>query len=139
MLFPHQGLKRIHCRRVHIPSAIAKILKERSKVVLVVRIGYTEGECTRDWVVSPTNMTLNMVLLQAGENVYQEAKGQPMTVQSRPTKSHYRELGREQADATDFVCVNRMKAETWRECFAVSPVDIGESEDQREGKGRDKA
>ena len=61
-----------------------------------------------------------------------------------------------------FVCVNRIIAEPWRQCFAVSPVDIGESEDplteeeldavhgymdqpfhdwgsQREGKGQDKA
>ena len=70
--------------------------------------------------------------------------------------------GLEQADTTDFVCVNRIIAEPWRQCFAVSPVDIGESEDllteeeldlvqgymdqpfhdwrsQREGKGQDKA
>ena len=37
--------------------------------------------------------------------------------------------GLEQADTTDFVCVNRIVAEPWRQCFAVSPVDIGESED----------
>ena len=60
------------------------------------------------------------------------------------------------------MCVNRIVAEPWRQCFAVSPVDIGESEDplteeeldlvqgymdqpfhdwgnQREGKGQDKA
>ena len=70
--------------------------------------------------------------------------------------------GLEQADTTDFVCVNRIIAEPWRQCFAVSPVDIGEPEDllpeeelnlvqgymdqpfhewgsQREGKGQDKA
>ena len=37
--------------------------------------------------------------------------------------------GLDQADTTDFVCVNRIVAEPWRQCFAVSPVDIGESED----------
>ena len=70
--------------------------------------------------------------------------------------------GLEQADATDFVCVNRVIAEPWRQCLAVSPVDIGELEDllsdeeldlvqgymdrpfhdwvaQREEKGQDKA
>ena len=70
--------------------------------------------------------------------------------------------GLDQADTTDLVCVNRIIAEPWRQCFEVSPVDIGESEDplteeeldlvqgymdqpfhdwgsQREGKGQDKA
>ena len=70
--------------------------------------------------------------------------------------------GLDQADTTDFVCVNRIIAEPWRQCFAVPPVDIRESEDplteeeldifqgymdqpfhdwenQREGKGQDKA
>ena len=28
-----------------------------------------------------------------------------------------------------YLCVNRIVAEPWRQCFAVSPVDIGESED----------
>ena len=37
--------------------------------------------------------------------------------------------GLDQADATDFLCVNRIRAEPWRQCFAVPPVDIGESED----------
>ena len=37
--------------------------------------------------------------------------------------------GVEQANTTDFVCVNRVIAEPWRQCLAVSPVDIGESED----------
>ena len=37
--------------------------------------------------------------------------------------------GLEQADITDFVCVNRIIAEPWRQCFAFSPVDIGEPED----------
>ena len=35
----------------------------------------------------------------------------------------------EQADATDFMCVNRVVAEPWRQCFAVSSVDIRESEE----------
>ena len=72
--------------------------------------------------------------------------------------------GLDQADTTDFVCVNRIIAEPWRQCFAVPPVDIEESDsedplteeewdlvqgymdqpfhdwgNQREGKGQDKA
>ena len=34
--------------------------------------------------------------------------------------------GLDQADTTDFVCVNRIIAEPWRQCFAVPPVDIEE-------------
>ena len=113
-------------------------------------------------MVSLTNMTLNKVVLPAGESVYQDAKGQPMPPQRWPTEFHYVVGGLEQPDATDFVCVNRVIAEPWRQCFAVPPVDIGESEDlpteeeldlvqgymdqrfhdwesQREGKGEDKA
>ena len=45
--------------------------------------------------------------------------------------------GLEQADATDFMCVNRIIAEPWRQCFAVSPVDIGESEDLFTGEELD--
>ena len=52
--------------------------KDRSKAVLVVPMGCTEEESTRHWVVSLTNMTLNKVILPAGESVYQDAKGQPM-------------------------------------------------------------
>ena len=37
--------------------------------------------------------------------------------------------GLEEADATDFVCVNRVIGEPWRKCFTVSPVDICETED----------
>ena len=113
-------------------------------------------------MVSLTNMTLNKVVLPAGESVHQDAKGQPMPPQRWPTEFHYVDGGLEQADATDFVCVNRVIAEPWRQCFAVSPVNIGESGDllteeelylvqgymdqpfhdwgsQREGKGQDKA
>ena len=113
-------------------------------------------------MVSLTNMTLNKVVLPVGESVYQDAKGQPMPPQRWPTEFHYVDGGLEQADTTDFVCVNRIIAELWQQCFAVSPVDIGESEDvlteeeldlvqgymdqpvhdwgnQREGKGQDKA
>ena len=36
--------------------------------------------------------------------------------------------GLEQAGATDFVCVIRVRAEPWRQCFPVPPVDIGKSE-----------
>ena len=143
-------------------KGVAKIRKDRSKAVLVVPMGCTEEESTRHWVVSLTNMTLNKVVLPAGESVYQNAKGQPMPPQRWPTEFHYVDGGLDQADATDFVCVNRIIAEPWRQCFAVSPVDIGESEDplteeelnlvqgymdqpfhdwgsQREGKGEDKA
>ena len=144
------------------PCAIAMIRKDRSKAVLVVPMGCTEEESTRHWVVSLTNMTLNNVVLPAGESVYQDAEGQPMPPERWPTEFHYVDGGLDQADTTDFVCVNRIVAEPWRQCFAVSPVDIGESEDplteeeldlvqgymdqpfhdwgsQREGKGQDKA
>ena len=130
--------------------------------MLVVPMGCTEEESTRHWVVSLTNMTLNKVVLPAGESVYQDTKGQPMPPQRWPTGFQYVDGGPEQADTTDFVCVNRIIAEPWRQCFAVSPVDIGESEDplteeeldlvqgymdqpfhdcgsKREGKGQDKA
>ena len=159
---PHQGLMWIHCPRWDIPRAIAKIRKDRSKAVLVVTMGCTEEESTRHWVVSLTNMTLNKVVLPAGESVYQDAKGKPMPPQRWPTEFHYVHGGLDQAYTTDFVCVNRIIAEPWRQCFAVPPVDIGESEDplteeeldlvqgymdqpfhdwgsQREGKGQDKA
>ena len=159
---PHQGFMWIHCPRWDIPRAVAKIRKDRSKAVLVVPMGCTEEESTRHWVVSLTNMTLNKVVLPAGESVYQDAKGQPMPPQRWPTEFHYVDGGLDQADTTDFVCVNRIVAEPWRQCFAVPPVDIGESEDpltkeeldlvqgymdqpfhdwgsQREGKSQDKA
>ena len=126
---PHQGLMWIHCPRWDIPRAIAKIRKDRSKAVLVVPMGCTEEESTRHWVVSLTNMTLNKVVLPAGESVYQDAKGEPMLPQRWPTEFHYVNGGLDQADTTDFVCVNRIVAEPWQQCFAVSPVDIGESED----------
>ena len=161
---PHQGLMWIHCPRWDIPRAIAKIRKDRSKAVLVVPMGCTEEESTRHWVASLTNMTLNKVVLPAGESVYQDAKGQPMPPQRWPTEFHYVDGGLDQADTTDFVCVNRIIAEPWRQCFTVPPVDIEESEseeplteeewdlvqgymdqpfhdwgNQREGKGQDKA
>ena len=161
---PHQGLMWIHCPRWDIPRAIAKIRKDRSKAVLVVPMGCTEEESTRHWVASLTNMTLNKVVLPAGESVYQDAKGQPMPPQRWPTEFHYVDGGLDQADTTDFVCVNRIIAEPWRQCFAVPPVDIEESDseeplteeewdlvqgymdqpfhdwgNQREGKGQDKA
>ena len=113
-------------------------------------------------MVSLTNMTLNKVALPVGESVYQDAKGQPMPPQRWPTEFHYVDGGLEQANTTDFVCVNSIIAEPWRQCFTISPVDIGEPEDllteeeldlvqgcmdqpfhdwgsQREGKGQDKA
>ena len=70
----HQGLMWIHCTRWDIAMAVAKIRKDRSKAVLVVPMGCTEEESTRDWVVSLTDMTLNNVALPAGESVYQDAK-----------------------------------------------------------------
>ena len=159
---PHQGLMWIHCPRWDIRGAVAKICKDRSKAVLVVPMGCNEKESTRDWVVSLTNMTLNKVVLPAKESVHQDAKGQPMPPQRWPTEFHYVDGGLEQADTTDFVCVNRVIAEPWRQCFAVSQIDGEESEDllteegldlvqgymnqpfhdwgvQREGKGQDKA
>ena len=125
---PYQGLMPIHCPRVGIPRAVAKIRKDRSKAVLVVPMGCTEEDSTRDWVVSLTNVTLNKVVLPAGESVYQDAKGQPMPPQRWPMEFHYVDGGLEQADATDLVCVNRIIAEPRRQCFAVSPVDIGKSD-----------
>ena len=159
---PHKGLMWIHCPRWDIPRAVAKIRKDRSKALLVVPMGCTEEKSTPDWVVSLTNMTLNKVVSPAGESVYQDAKGQPMPPQRWPTEFRYVVPGLEQADTTDFVCVNRIIAEPWRQCFAVSPVDIREPEDllteeeldlvqgymdqpfhdwgsQREGKGHNKA
>ena len=126
---PHQGLMWIHCPRWDIPRAIAKNCKDRSKTVLVVPMKCTEEESTRDWVVPVTNMTSTKVALPARESVYQDAKGQPMPPQRWPTEFHYVDWGLEHADTTDFVCVNRIIAEPWRQCFAVSPVDIGQSED----------
>ena len=79
-------------------------------------------------MVSLTNKTLNKVVLQAGESVYQDAKGQPMPPWRWPTQLHYADGGLEQPDATDFVRVNQVIVEPWRQCFAVSPDDIGESE-----------
>ena len=99
---PHQGLMWIYCPRGDIARAVAKICKDRSKAVLVVHMGCTEGESTRDWVVSLTNMTLNKVALPAGESVYQDARGQPMPPQRWPTEFHYVDGGLEQADTTDF-------------------------------------
>ena len=159
---PYQGLMWIHCPRWDIPRAVAKIGTDRSKAVLVVPMGCTEEESTRDWVVSLMNMTLNKVVLAAGESVYRDAKGQPMPPQRWPTEFHYVDGGLGQANATDFVCVSCIIADPWRQCSAVSPVDIGESEDllteeeldlvqmymdqpfhdwgsQREGKGQDEA
>ena len=159
---PHHGLMWNHFPQWNIPRAVAKIRKDHSKAVRVVPMGCTEEESTRDWVVSLTNMTLNKVVLRAGESVYRDAKGQTMPPQRWPTEFHYVDGGLEQADTTDFLCVNCIIAEPWRRCFAVSPVDIGEPEDllteeeldlvqgymdqpfhdwgsQREGKGQDKA
>ena len=117
----------IHCPRWDIPRAIAKIRKDSSRAVLVVPMGCTEEKSTRHCVASLTNMTLNKVVLPAGESVYQDAKGQPMPPQRWPTEFHYVDGGLDQADTTDFVCVNRIIAEPWRQCFAVPPVDIEES------------
>ena len=152
----HQGLIWIHCPRVDIPRAVAKIRKDRFKAVLVIPMGCTEEESTEDLEASLTNMNLNKVVLPAGESVYQDARGQPIPPQRWRTEFHYVDGGLEQADATDFVCVNRIIAEPWRQCFVASPVDIDKPEDlltdeeldlgpfhdwvsQRKGKGQDKA
>ena len=124
---PHQGLMWMHCPRVDIPRAVAEIRKAPSKAVFVVPMGCNEEERTRDRVASLNNMTLNKVVLPAGESVHQDARGQPMPPQRWLTDFHYVDEGRQQADATDFVCVNRVIAEAWRQRFAASPVDIGES------------
>ena len=148
----HQGLMWIHCPRWDILSAVAKIRKDRSKAVPVVPMGCTEEESTRDWVASLTNMTLNKVAFPAGEYVYQGAKGQPVPPQRWPTEFHYVDGVPEQADTNDFVCVNRIIAEPWRQCLAVSPVEeeldlvqgymdqpFHDWGSQREDKGQDKA
>ena len=57
--------------------------------MLVVPMRCTEEASTRHWVVSLTNMTLNKVVLPAGESVYQAAKGQPVPPQRWPTEFHY--------------------------------------------------
>ena len=159
---PHQGLMWIHSPRVDIPRAVAKIRKDRSKAVFVVPMGCSEEESTRNWVALLDNVTLSKVALPAGESVHQDAKGQPMPPQRRSTKFHFVDCGLEPTDATDFLCVNRMTAEPWRQCLALSPADMGELEgllsdeeldliqgymhrlfhdwvSQQEGEGQDKA
>ena len=112
-------------------------------------------------MASVDNINRNKVVLPAGESGYQDAKQQPMPPERWPTEFQYVDGGPDQSDATDFVCVNRVIAEPWRQCFAVSPVDIGEWKDllfdeeldlvqgymdgpicdwviQQEGKGQDK-
>ena len=79
----------IHCPRWDIRRAVAKIRKDRCKAVLVVPMGCTEEESTRDWVVSLTNLTLNKVVLPAGESVFQDAKGRPMPPQRWQKEFHY--------------------------------------------------
>ena len=107
---PHQGLMWIHCARLDTPNAVAKIRKDRSKAVLGVPIGSTEEESTRDCVASLDNMTWIKVILPVGESVHQDAKGEPMPPMRSPTEFHYSDGGLEQADATDFVWVNRVIA-----------------------------
>ena len=74
-------------------------------------------------------MTLNKVVLPVQQSVYEDTKGQPMPPHKWRTESSYVDGGLEQADATNFVCVNCVIAEPWSQCFPVRPVDIGESED----------
>ena len=57
----------------------------RSKAVFVVPMGCTEEESFQDLVASLDNMTLNKVVLPAGESVYQDAKGQHMPPTRWPT------------------------------------------------------
>ena len=109
-----------------------------------------------------TKMTSNKVVLPGGDSVYQDARVQAMPPERWPTEFHDMDRGLEQADATDFLCVSRVMTEPWRQCFALSPVDVGEPEyflsdeeldlvqgymdpsfhdwvSQREKKGQDKA
>ena len=97
--------------------------------MFVVPMRCTEEESTQDLVATRDNMTLNKVVPLAGDTVYQDAKGQPMPPQRWPTEFDYVDGGLKQADATDFLCVNHVIAEPCRQCFAVSPVDMGESKD----------
>ena len=117
-----------HRIRVHIPQAVARIYKERSKAVLVVPVSRTEEGSTTDCVVLLMKMTLNKVVLPAGDRVYEHAKGAPVPCQRWPSEFHYVDGGVKQADATEVWCVHHMIAEPSRQCFAVSPVDIGESD-----------
>ena len=96
--------------------------------MLVVPMGCTEEESTQDWVASMTNMSLNIVL-PASQSAYLDAKEQPMPPQRWPMEFHPVDVGLERADATDFVCVNRVISEPWRQCFRVFPVDISKSGD----------
>ena len=82
---PHQGLMWIHCPRVDIPRAVAKISKHRSKAVFVVPMGCTQERSTRDSPALLDKVTLNKVVLPAGRSLYQDAKGQPMPPQRWPT------------------------------------------------------
>ena len=113
---PSQGLKCMICAGVDITRAVAKISKSRSKAVFVVPMGCTEDGSTRDWVASLDNTTLNKVILPAGESAYQDAKGQPLPLCGRGPGT-----GR---------CHGHHVCQP-RDCkaLAVSPVDIGESED----------
>ena len=52
-----QGLMLIHCPRVDIPSAVAKMRNDRSKAVFSVPMGCTEEEKPRDWMASLDNMS----------------------------------------------------------------------------------
>ena len=88
------------------PKGVTKIPKDRSKAVLVVPMGFTREEGTRDCVASLTNITLNNVVLTAGESVCQDAKGEPMPRRRWPTEFQYVDGGLVQADGTDFVSVN---------------------------------
>ena len=112
-----------------IPRAAAKIRKDCSKALPVIPGGCTEERSTRDWVVSLTNMTLNEVVIPAGECADQDTRGQPMPAQRWPTEFYYGDGGLEQAEAKDFVCVNRVIADPWRQCFTGTPVDVRKAED----------
>ena len=85
-----QGLMWIHCSRVDIPRAVAKVRKDRSKAVLIGPMGCAEEEGTRDWVALLNNMTFNRVVLPAVESVYQDAKEQP--IQPRDGQGNSRTL-----------------------------------------------
>ena len=105
---PYQGLMWIHCAIVEIRRTVAKIRKDQSGAVLVVPMGCTREERTRHWVALLTKMASKKVILPAAESGYQDAKRQCMPPKRWPTEFHYQDRGLEQADATDFVSVNRM-------------------------------
>ena len=88
-----------------------------------------EEESTQDSAVSQDNVTLNKIVLLAGERLYEGTAAELVAPQRWATNLHCVDLGPKPADTAEFVSVNRVIAEPWRQCFAVSPVDSSEPED----------